>query len=189
MITRTWVTRNILIVLFSGVFFTGICSAETIIGRNGSIEGFGKLTWGVSVEQAEKAYPDLYFGDYELVNRKEEPEKIYYRNGRQEKIGGVDFETCEYRFKRNAFYEIRASLRSKIGPRTLVTRAEASWGRMAEYLVRKYGEPKEHRTEYMTEYLVVVKEMRWDVGGVFIHLKYKGPKGVNEDQLIFEMGR
>jgi hypothetical protein len=60
---------------------------------------------------------------------------------------------------------------------------------MAEYLVRKYGEPKEHRTEYMTEYLVVVKEMRWDVGGVFIHLKYKGPKGVNEDQLIFEMGR
>ncbi len=60
---------------------------------------------------------------------------------------------------------------------------------MAEYLVRKYGEPKERRTEYMTEYLVVVKEMRWEVGGVFIHLKYKGPEGENEDQLIFEMGK
>ena len=41
----------------------------------------------------------------------------------------------------------------------------------------------------MTNYLVVVKEMRWEIGGVFIHLKYKGPEGVNEDQLIFEMGK
>jgi hypothetical protein len=187
--TRIRVTRHFLIVLLSGVFFTGTCPAEAIIGRDGSIEGFGKLTWGVSVEQAEKAYPDLYFGNYELVNRKEEPDKIYYRSVRPEKIGGVVFETYEYMFKRDAFYKIRASLRSKIGPRTLVTQAEASWGRMAEYLVRKYGEPKERRTEYMTEYLVVVKEMRWEVGGVFIHLNYKGPKGVNEDQLIFEMGK
>jgi hypothetical protein len=187
--TRTRVTRHFLIVLLSGVVFTGTCPAEAIIGRDGSVGGFGKLTWGVSVEQAEKAYPDLYFGDYELVNRREEPEKIYYRTDNPEKIGGVVFDTYEYRFKRDAFYEIKASLRSKIGPRTLVTRAESSWGQMAEYLVRKYGEPKERRTEYMTEYLVVVKEMRWDVGGVFIHLNYKGPKGVNEDQLIFEMGR
>jgi hypothetical protein len=187
--TRMRMTRHFLIVLLSGVFFTGTFPAEALIGRDGSIEGFGKLTWGVSVEQAEKTYPDLYFGDYELVNRKEEPEKIYYRSAGQEKIGGVDFETCEYRFKRDAFYKIRASLRSKIGPRTLVTQAEASWGRLSEYLVRKYGEPKERRTEYMTEYLVVRKVMRWDVGGVFIHLNYKGPEGVNEDQLIFEMGK
>lgn len=187
--TRTRVTRHFLIVLLSGVVFTGTCPAEAIIGRDGSIGGFGKLAWGVSVEQAEKAYPDLYFGDYELVNRREAPEKIYYRKTSPGKIGGVDFETCEYRFKRDAFYKIRASLRSKIGPRTLVTQAEASWGRMAEYLVRKYGEPKERRTEYMTEYLVVVKEMRWDVGDVFIHLNYKGPKEENEDRLIIEIGK
>ena len=78
--TRMPMSRYFLIVLISGALFAGTCPAESIIGRDGSIEGFGKLTWGVSVEQAEKAYPDLYFGDYELVNRKEEPEKIYYRS-------------------------------------------------------------------------------------------------------------
>lgn len=187
--TRMPMGGYFLIALVSGALFAGTCPAEAIIGRDGSIEGFGKLTWGVSVEQAKKAYPDLYFGGYELVNRKEEPEKIYYRSAAQEKIGGVDFETYEYRFKRDAFYKIRASLRSKIGPRTLVTQAEAFWGRMAKYLERKYGEPKDRRTEYMTEYLVIEKEMRWEVEGVFIHLKYKGPEGVNEDQLIFEMGK
>jgi hypothetical protein len=189
MIPRTRVPRHILILLLSGVLFTGTCPAEAIIGKSGAIEGFGKLTWGVSVEQAEKTYPNLHFSAYEIENRKEEPLKIYYRNAGTEKIDGVVFDSVEYRFKGNGFYKIRASLRSKIGPRTLVTQAEASWGRMAEYLVRKYGEPKERRTEYTTEYLEIVKEMRWEVGGVFIHLKYKGPEGVNEDQLIFEMGK
>jgi hypothetical protein len=60
---------------------------------------------------------------------------------------------------------------------------------MAEYLRRKYGAPKEYRTDYVTVYLVVVKEMRWEAGGVFIHLNYKGLEGENEDQLIFEMGK
>ena len=187
--TRMPMSGYFLIAIFSGALFVGTCPAEGIIGRDKSIEGFGKLTWGVSAEQAEKAYPDLHFSAYEIENRKEEPLKIYYRNAGTEKIDGVVFDSVEYRFKGNGFYKIRASLRSKIGPRTVVTQAEASWGRMAEYLVRKYGEPKEHRTEYMTEYLVVVKEMRWEVGGVFIHLNYKGPVGVNEDQLIFEMGK
>jgi hypothetical protein len=50
-----------LIALFSGALFAGTCPAEAIIGRNGSIEGFGKLTWGVSVEQAEKAYSTALF--------------------------------------------------------------------------------------------------------------------------------
>jgi hypothetical protein len=183
------VSGYFLIVLFSGALFAGTCPAEAIIGRDGSIEGFGKLTWGVSVEQAEKAYPDLHFGAYEIENRKEEPVKIYYRKPSPEKIDGVVFDSVEYGFKGDGFYKVRASLQSKIGPRTLITRAEASWNQMAEYLRRKYGAPKEHRTDYVTEYLVVDKKMRWGTGGVFIHLKYKGLEGANEDQLIFEMGK
>jgi len=186
---RTPVIGLFLIVLLSGAFFTGTGSAEAISGKAGSIEGFGKLTWGITVEQAEKAYPDLYFGVYEMVNRKEEPVKIFYRSASPEKIDGVVFESYEYWFKGDRFSRVKASLHSKIGPRTLVTRAEASWDQMVEYLRRKYGEPKERRTDYATEYLVVVKEMRWEVGGVFIHLKYKGPENVNEDQLTFEMGK
>lgn len=36
---------------------------------------------------------------------------------------------------------------------------------------------------------MVEKKMRWETGGVFIHLNYKGLEGENEDQLIFEMGK
>ena len=64
--TRMPMGGYFLIALFSGVLFAGTCPAEAIIGRDGSIEGFGKLTWGVSVEQAEKAYPDLHFGGFEI---------------------------------------------------------------------------------------------------------------------------
>ena len=187
--TRMPMSGYFLIALFSGALFAGTCSAGAIIGRDGSIEGFVILTWGVSVEQAEKAYPDLHFGAYEIENRKEEPVKIYYRSASQEKIDGVVFDSVEYGFKGDGFYKVRASLQSRIGPRTLITRAEASWNQMAEYLRRKYGAPKEHRTDYVTVYLVVVKEMRWETGGVFIHLSYKGLEVENEDQLIFEMGK
>ena len=178
-----------LIALFSGVFFTGTCPAEAIIGKGGAIEGFGKLTWGISVGQAEKAYPDLHFSAYEIENRREEPVKIYYRSASPEKIDGVVFDSVEYVFKGDGFYKVRASLQSKIGPRTMITRAESSWNQMVEYLRRKYGAPKEHRTDYVTVYLVVVKKMRWETGDVSIHLNYKGLEGENEDQLIFEMGR
>jgi hypothetical protein len=178
-----------LIALLPVVLFPGTCRAEAIIESRGSIEGFGKLTWGISAEQAGKAYPDLNFSGYEIENSKEEPIKIYYRNAVPEKFDGVVFDLFEFGFKGDRFYKIRASLQSKIGPRTLVTRAETSWNQLAEYLVRKYGAPKEHSTHYVTEYLVVVKEMRWKIGGVFIHLNYKGPERANEDQLIFEMGK
>jgi hypothetical protein len=178
-----------LIAFFQWVLFAGTCRAETIIDRGGSIEGFGKLIWGISAEQAVKAYPDLHFGAYEIENSKEEPVKIYYRNAVPEKFDGVVFDSFDYGFKGDRFYKVRASLQSKIGPRTLVTRAETSWNQLAEYLVRKYGTPKEHRTKYVTEYLVVVKEMRWEIGGVFIHLNYKGPEIADEDHLIFEMGK
>jgi len=144
--TRMPVSGYFLIALFSGALFAGTCPAEAIIGRDGSIEGFVKLTWGVSVEQAEKAYPDLRFGAYEIENRKEEPVKVYYRSARPEKIDGVVFDSVEYGFKGGGFIKVRASLLSKIGPRTLITRAEASWDQMADYLRRKYGAPKEHRT-------------------------------------------
>ena len=175
--------------LLSVMLLPGACRAEAVIDRGGSIEGFGKLTWGISAEQAEKAYPDLNFRGYEIENSKEEPIKIYYRKTAPEKFVGVAFDLFEYGFKGGRFYKIRASLQSKIGPRTLVTRAETSWNQLAEYLVRKYGAPKEHSTRYVTEYLAVVKEMHWEIGGVFIHLNYRGPERADEDQLIFEMGK
>jgi len=187
--TRMPVSGYFLIALFSGALFAGTCPAETIIGKGGAIEGFGKLTWGIPVEQAVKACPDLHFSAYEIENRKEEPVKIYLRNADLEKIGGVVFDSVEYGFKGDRFYKVRASLQSRFGPRTMITRAEASWNQMSEYLRRKYGAPKEHWANYVTEYLVVVKEMRWETGGVFIHLNYKGLEGENEDQLIFEMGK
>jgi len=99
-----------LIALFSGALFAGTCPAEGIIGRGRSIEGFGKLTWGVSVGQAEKAYPDLHFGAYEIENRKEEPVVVFYRSARPEKIDGVVFDSVEYVFKGGGFYKVRASL-------------------------------------------------------------------------------
>ena len=42
-------------------------------------------------------------------------------------------------FKKDAFYRVTGIIRSKIGPRTLVTRAEASWTNVGIDLVRKYG--------------------------------------------------
>jgi hypothetical protein len=187
--TRMPVFGYFLVAIFQWVLFAGTSLAESIIDRGGSIEGFGKLIWGISTEQAGNAYPDLHFGGYEIENSKEEPVKIYSRNAVTEKFDGVLFDSFDYGFKGDRFYKVRASLQSKIGPRTLVTRAETSWNQLAEYLVRKYGAPKEHSTRYVTEYLVVVKEMRWNVGGVFIRLNYKGPESADEDQLIFEIGK
>jgi|GEM_PF-1064229 len=187
--TRMPVFGYILIALSQWAFFAGTCRAETIIDRGGSIEGFGKLTWGISEEQAGKAYPDLHFGGYEIENSKEEPVKMYARNAVPEKIDGVLFDSFDYGFKGDRFSKVRASLQSRIGPRTLVTRAETAWNQLVEYLVRKYGAPKENSTRYVTEYLVVVKEMRWKVGGVFLRLNYRGPESADEDHLIFEMGK
>lgn len=178
-----------LLALFQWALFTGRGRAETIIDRGGSIEGFGKLTWGISEELAGNIYTDLHFGGYEIENNKEEPVKMYSRTAVPEKFNGVLFDTFVYGFKANRFYKVRASLQSKIGPRTLTTRAETSWNQLAEYLVRKYGAPKERSTRYVTEYLVIVKEMRWDIGGIFIRLNYKGPETADEDQLIFEVGK
>ena len=175
--------------LLQWVLFAGTCRAEAIVERGGTIEGFGRLTWGVSAEQAGKAYPDLQFNGYEIGNRKEEPFKIYRRNAGPAKIGAVVFDSIDYVFKGDGFSLVRASLRSKIGPRTLTTRAEASWNQLSESLVRKFGEPKESRSSYVTEFLVVLKDMRWETGGVFIHLGYRGPDREDEDQLIFEMGK
>ncbi len=147
------------------------------------------MKWGVSVEQARNIYKDLYFDQYVLADNKDEPSKMYIRKDEYDVIDNVSFDSVEYFFRRNHFHRIRADLRSRFGPRTLVTRAEASWEKMVEYLRRKYGDPKEQRTRYVTENLAVVKEMRWEEGDIFLHLTYKGPERTNEDQLIFEMGK
>lgn len=183
-------TKYLAFVALMVVFlFENVCFAEKSTRRGESIEGFRELKWGVSVEQARNIYKDLYFDQYVLADHKDEPSKVYFRKDENGVIDNVSFDSVEYWFRRNDFYRIRAILHSRFGPRTLVTRAEASWDQMVEYLRREYGEPKENSTRYVTEYLVVVKEMRWEVGGVFLHLNYRGPESADEDQLIFEMGK
>lgn len=171
------------------VLFENVCFAQKITRQGESIEGFRELKWESSVEQAWDIYKDLYFDRYVLADNKDEPSKVYFRKDEYGVIDNVSFDSVEYLFRRNHFHRIRATLHSRFGPRTLVTRAEASWEKMVEHLRRKYGEPKEHRTDYVTENLAVEKEMRWETGGVFLHLIYKGPERTNEDQLIFEMGK
>jgi len=77
--------------------------AESIIGKDGSIEGFGKLTWGVSVEQAGKAYPDLHFDAYEIENRKEEPVRYTTETPARKKSTASFSDSVEYRFKGDGF--------------------------------------------------------------------------------------
>ncbi|MGE5284868.1 MAG: hypothetical protein ACM3OG_07860 [Actinomycetota bacterium] len=181
--------RYFAMALIQWMLLAGTCRAEAIIMKSGMIEGFGNLTWGIPAEEAEKTVPDLRFGGYEIGNRKEEPVKIFYRSAVPAKIDAVIFDSIDYVFKADRFSLVRGSLRSKIGPRTLTTRAEDSWVQLSEYLVRKFGKPKESRNDYVTEYLVVLKDMRWETGGVFIHLRYRGPEREDEDQLTFEMGK
>ncbi len=184
--TAKYVAMVVLMIVF---LLDIVCFAKNITHQGESIEGFRELEWGVPVEQARNIYKDLYFDQYALEDNKDEPSKVYLRKDEYGVIDNVSFDSVEYWFRRNHFHRIRATLRSRFGPRTLVTRAEASWEKIVGYLRRKYGEPKEHRTDYLTENLAVVKEMHWEAGGVFLHLKYKGPDRANEDQLIFEMGK
>jgi hypothetical protein len=187
-LNRTAKTPAMVALMF--VFLPGIvCFAKNTAPQVERIEGFRELKWGVSVEQGSNIYKDLYFDQYVLADSKDEPSKVYFRKDEYGVIDNVSFDSIEYWFRRDHFHRIRATLHSRFGPRTLVTRAEASWEKMVEYLRRKYGEPKEHRTDYAAENLAVVKEMRWEEGDVFLRLIYKGPARTNEDQLIFEMGK
>src|SRR5512140_1765650 len=92
--------------------------------QKGRVEGFRELRWGTSIEQSSKIYQDLIFEQYVISDGKEEPRKVYVRTAEHREIENVTFDSVEYGFKGGHFYQVKAVLHSKIGPRTLVTRAE-----------------------------------------------------------------
>lgn len=152
------------------------------------IEGFRELKWGSSIEQASKTYQDLGFERYEISNsKKEEPSKVYARKVEHGEIEEVEFDSIEYWFKADHFHQVRAVLHSRIGPRTLVTRAENAFDKITGRLKNRYGDPIDHKVDYVTELIVVVKESTWIVDHSAITVKYEGAGRTNEDLLTLIM--
>jgi hypothetical protein len=146
-------------------------------------DGFGGLKWGVTVNEALRTYPDLHFKGYRIVREKEEPFRVYTSAHAGSRIDGVAFDALEYWFQGDRYRGIRAVLDSRIGPRTLMTEAELSYGTLMGRIRRIYGKPAEYRVNYVTEDLAVIKEARWKSRGVAIILKYNGAEKGNTDRL------
>ena len=151
------------------------------------IEGFRELRWGTSIEQSSKSYQDLSFVRYVVSDGKEEPRKVYVRNVEHREIEAVTFDSIEYWFKGDHFYKISAVLHSRIGPRTMVTRAEDAFAKMNGRLRKRYGNPSGHKVDYVTEFIVVVKEATWIVDQSAITIKYEGAGRTNEDLFTLTM--
>jgi hypothetical protein len=164
-----------------------LVSVQSVAGSIGTGKGFGNLRWGDTVDQALKTYPDLHFTRYRIVDEKEEPFRVYLRGPGSNRVDGVGFDSVEYWFRGGMFYGIQAVLASGIGPRTLVTQAERSYGMLADRIRRAYGKPKEFRVNYVTEYLAVIKEARWERPGMTILLRYNGAAKENVDRLTLDI--
>jgi len=184
------IPRYALIIGIVSILMMGeICSAQQSIRRGESINGFRGLKWGNSVEEASNLYDDFIFNKYEIVNSKEEPSKIYIRNKEHGVIDNVVFDGIEYWFKNNEFYQIKAILHSRFGPRTLVTSGEEGFEKLVHLYKDRYGEPMKNNVDYINDILSVIKEATWEVGKSTITLRYEGPKDNNEDRLLFEIRR
>ena len=153
----------------------------------GGVDGFRELRWGTSIEQSSKIYPDLYFEKYVMIDSREEPRKVYVRRAEHGNIENVTFDSIEYWFKGDHFYQIRAVLNSRIGPRTLVTQAENAFDKIKGRLKIRYGDPSDHRVDYVTEFIVVVREATWNVDQSSITIKYEGVGRTNEDMFTLTM--
>ncbi|MFA6148020.1 MAG: hypothetical protein WC899_07420 [bacterium] len=151
------------------------------------IEGFRKLRWGTSVEEATRIYPDLYFEKYVMIDNKKEPWKVYVRKAEHGEIENVPFDSIEYWFKGGRFYQVRAVLQSRFGPRTLVTQAENDYNKVRQRLKNRYGNPSDQKVEYVTEFLVAVKEATWVVDRSAITIRYEGIGKADEDELTLTM--
>jgi hypothetical protein len=161
--------------------------AQRTVPKGRDIDGFRELKWGTPLEQASKTYPDLDFERYVISNSKEEPWKVYVRRGEHREIEKVAFDSIEYWFKGDHFFQVRAALHSRIGPRTLVTRAENAFDKITGRLRDRYGAPSDHKVDYVTEFIVVVKKATWIVDHSVVTIRYAGAGGTNEDQVIFTM--
>ena len=165
------------IVLLSGT----VGLAQRTVQKEGGIEGFRELRWGTSLEQSSKIYRDLSFEKYVVSDGKEEPWKVYVRTVEHGDIENVTFDSIEYWFQGDHFHQVRAVLHSRIGPRTLVTRAENAFDKIHRRLRDRYGNPSGHKVDYVTEFIVVVKEATWIVDHSAITIKYEGAGRTNDD--------
>jgi len=161
--------------------------AQRTVQKGGGIEGFRELRWGTSIEQSLKIYKDLQFEKYVISGSKEEPRKVYVRRVEHGEIEDVVFDSIEYWFKGDHFYQVRAVLHSRIGPRTMVTRAENAFAKMNGRLRNRYGDPSGHKVDYVTEFIVVVREATWNVDPSAITIKYEGVGSTNEDLFTLTM--
>jgi len=164
---------------------TGLAQGTVQQGRG--LDGFRELRWGTSIEQASKIYQDLSFEKYMISDGKEEPWKVYVRKVENRDIENVTFDSIEYWFKGDHFYQIRAVLHSRIGPRTMATRAENAFDKINGRWKNRYGAPSDHKVDYVTEFLVVVREATWIVDRSAITIKYEGIGRTNEDLLTLTM--
>ena len=161
--------------------------AQRTVPEGRGMEGFRELRWGTSIEQSSKIYQDLYFEKYVISDGKEEPWKVYVRRVEHGEIENVRFDSIEYWFRGDHFYQIRAVLHSRIGPRTMVTRAENAFDKINGRLRNRYGDPSGHKVEYVTEFIVVVREATWIVDPSAISIKYEGVGRTNEDLFTLTM--
>ena len=161
--------------------------AQRTVQKREGIEGFRELRWGTSIEQSSKVYQDLYFEKYVVSDSKEEPRKVYVRKVERGEIEDVMFDSIEYWFKGDHFYQVRAVLHSRIGPRTMVTRAENAFAKINGRLRNRYGDPSGHKVDYVTELIVVVREATWIVDQSAITIKYEGIGRTNEDLFTLTM--
>ncbi len=151
------------------------------------VGGFGKLHWGATVAQAQSIYRDLYFGSFAVEDSRDEPSKIYSRKDETQDVEGVAFDSIEYWFRRDRFYRVRAVMRSRIGPRSLITRSEESFDQLRKSLTGRYGKPAKYDEGYFVDFVTVVRSAEWQRPDATIVLEYKGPESTNEDRLIFEL--
>jgi hypothetical protein len=163
--------------------------AQRTVQKGMDVDGFRELKWGTSIDQASKTYPDLGFERYVISTSKEEPWKVYVRSVEHPDIENVTFDSIEYWFKGDQFHQIRAVLHSRVGPRTLVTRAENAFDKINGRLRNLYGDPSDHKVDYLTEFIVVVKEATWNVNHSAITVKYEGTGKTNEDLLTLTFRR
>jgi hypothetical protein len=183
-----WISIRGYLAVIGILFLVGHAGlAQPTIRTAHDIVGFRGLKWGSSIEQASKTYRDLDFERYVISNGKEEPSKVYVRRVEHGEIEDVAFDSIEYWFKGDHFHQIIAVLHSRIGPRTLVTRAENAFDKITGRLRNRYGEPTDHKVDYVTEFIVVVKESTWIVDHTAITVKYEGTGRTNEDLLTLIM--
>jgi hypothetical protein len=69
----------------------------------------------------------------------------------------------------------------------MVTRAENAFDKMNGRLRKKYGDPSGHKVDYVTEFIVVVREATWIVDHSAITIKYEGVGTTNEDLFTLTM--